>query len=82
LRLSPSIDTHDIQVKLNKAIEFLKTGNKVKISVRFRGREMGHTDIALNIMKDFGEKVSEYGVIEKPPKVEARTMAMFISPKA
>ncbi len=82
LRLSPSIDTHDVQVKVNKAIGFLKEGNKIKVSVRFRGRELGHTEIALGIMKSFAEQVSEFGAIEKQPKLEAKTMAMFISPKA
>ena len=82
LRLSPNIDTHDVEVKVKKAIEFLKDGNKVKISIRFRGRELGRTDIAVDIMNGFAEQVSEYGVIEKEPKMEARTMAMFLSPKS
>lgn len=82
LRLSPNIDTHDVEVKVKKAIEFLKSGDKVKISIRFRGRELGRTDMAVDILKDFAEKVSEYGVIDKQPKMEARTMAMFLSPKA
>lgn len=81
LRLSPNIDTHDVQVKVKKAVEFLKAGNKVKISIRFRGREFGRTDIAVDIMKNFAVEVSEYGVIEKEPKMEARTMAMFLAPK-
>lgn len=82
LRLSPNIDTHDVQVKVKKAIEFLKDGNKIKISIRFRGRELGRTDMAIDIMKDFASQISEYGVVDKPPKMEARTMAMFLSPKA
>lgn len=82
LRLSPNIDTHDVEVKVKKAIEFLKNGDKVKISIRFRGRELGRTDVAVDILKSFADKVSEYGVIDKPPKMEARTMAMFLSPKA
>ena len=81
LRLSPNIDKHDVQVKVKKAIEFLKNGDKVKISIKFRGRELGHTDIANDIMADFAEKVSEYGIIEKAPKMEAKSMAMFLSPK-
>lgn len=81
LRLSPNIDKHDIEVKVKKATTFLKNGDKVKISIRFRGRELGHTDIAKGIMKDFAEQVSEYGVIEKEPKMEAKSMAMFLSPK-
>ena len=82
LRLSPNIDTHDIEVKVKKAIEFLKDGNKVKISIRFRGRELARTDVAVGIMNDFSEKVSEYGSVEKAPKMDARTMAMFLAPKA
>ncbi len=82
LRLSPNIDTHDVEVKVKKAIEFLKDGNKVKISIRFRGRELGRTDVAVDIMNDFAQKVSEYGSVDKPPKMEARTMAMFLAPKA
>ncbi|WP_317366992.1 translation initiation factor IF-3 [uncultured Tyzzerella sp.] len=82
LRLSPNIDKHDVQVKVKKAIEFLKSGDKVKISIKFRGRELGHTDIANDIMTNFAEQVSEYGVIEKAPKMEAKSMAMFLAPKA
>jgi translation initiation factor IF-3 len=81
LRLSPSIDTHDIGVKVKKAIEFLKDGDKVKVTIRFRGRELGRTEIAHTIFADFTQKVSEYGNVEKPPKMEARSMAMFLAPK-
>lgn len=82
VRLSPNIDTHDVQVKVKNAIKFLKDGNKVKVSIRFRGRELSRTDVAIDIMKDFADQVSEYGVVEKHPKMEARTMAMFVGPKA
>jgi len=82
LRLSPNIDTHDVNVKVKKAIEFLKDGDKVKITIRFRGRELGHTEFAVRILDDFAAAVSEYGVVEKPPKMEARSMAMFMAPKA
>jgi translation initiation factor IF-3 len=81
LRLSPNIDKHDIEVKIKKAIEILKDGDKVKISIRFRGRELGHRDGAYGIMHDFAEKVSEFGIVEKPPKMEARIMAMFLAAK-
>ncbi len=81
LRLSPNIDVHDIQVKVKKAVEFLQHGDKVKVSIRFRGRELGHTDVAYKILHDFAEQVSEIGAVEKPPKMEAKTMAMFIAPK-
>ncbi|MBQ8941151.1 MAG: translation initiation factor IF-3 [Firmicutes bacterium] len=82
LRLSPNIDTHDVQVKVKNAIKFLQEGNKVKISIRFRGRELGRTDAAVEIMNDFAAQVAEYGVVDKAPKMEARTMAMFLAPKA
>ena len=82
VRLSPNIDTHDVQVKVKNAIKFLKDGNKVKVSIRFRGRELSRTDVAIDIMKDFADQVSEYGVVEKQPKMEDRTMAMFVGPKA
>ena len=81
IRLSPNLDTHDVQVKVKNATKFLKSGNKVKVSIRFRGRELSRQDVAKDIMKDFAEQVSEYGVIEKEPKMEARTMAMFLGPK-
>ena len=81
LRLSPNIDVHDIAVKVKKAIGFLKDGDKVKVTVRFRGRELGRTEVAYGIMNDFAKQVSEVGNIEKPPKMEARSMAMFLSPK-
>ena len=81
LRLSPNIDTHDIQVKVKNAIKFLKEGNKVKISIRFRGRELGRTETAVEIMNDVAAQVSEDGTVDKPPKMEARTMAMFLAPK-
>ncbi len=81
LRLSPNIDQHDINVKVKKAIEFLQHGDKVKISVRFRGRELGHTNVAHQIFEDFVSQISEYGMVEKPAKMEARSMAMILTPK-
>jgi translation initiation factor IF-3 len=81
LRLSPNIDIHDVEVKVKKALEFLKHGDKVKITIRFRGRELGRTEMAYGIMHDFAAKVSEVGNVEKPPKMEARSMAMFLTPK-
>jgi len=81
LRLSPNIDTHDVEVKVKKAIGFLKDGDKVKVSIRFRGRELGRTEMGYGIMNDFAQKVSEVGQIDRPPKMEARSMAMFLTPK-
>lgn len=82
LRLSPNIDTHDIQVKVKNATKFLKEGNKVKISIRLRGRELGRSDSAIAVMNDFAEQVAEFGTVEKPPKMESRVVAMFLAPKA
>ena len=81
LPLSPSIDTHDVQVKVKKAIEFLKNGDKVKISIRFRGREIGHSKTAVTILENFANDISEYGVVDKAPKMEARSLVMFLAPK-
>lgn len=80
LRLSPNIDTNDVNTKIKHAIKFLKAGNKVKITIRFRGRELGHTEIGKNIMLDFAKQIEEYCVVEKPPKMEARSMSMFLAP--
>ncbi len=82
LRLSPNIDIHDIEVKRKKAVEILEKGDKVKITVRFRGRELGHTDVAYKMLNEFAEKVSEHGVVEKPPKMETKSMAMFLAPRS
>lgn len=81
LRLSPNIDTHDIQVKVKKAIEFLKSGDKVKVSIRFRGREIGHSKSSTVILDNFANDIAEYGVVDKPPKMEARSLVMFLAPK-
>lgn len=81
LRLSPNIDTHDVQVKVKKAMEFLKNGDKVKVSIRFRGREIGHSRLGIGILENFANEVAEFGVIEKAPKMEARSMIMFLAPK-
>ncbi|MDD7363836.1 MAG: translation initiation factor IF-3 [Peptoniphilus sp.] len=82
LRLTPKIETHDLNTKANRAIDFLKDGNRVKVSVRFRGREMGHTDIGRDVLDQFTELVSEYGEVDKKPKMEGRSMVMFFSSKS
>lgn len=82
LRLSPSIDVHDVQVKVRKAIEFLKDGDKVKVSIRFRGREIGHSKTGVVILENFAKDVEEFGIVDKPPKMEAKSMVMFLAPKA
>ncbi len=81
IRLSPNIDQHDIDTKLKHAIKFLKAGDKVKVTIRFRGRELGHTEFARKIIDQFAEDASEYAVVEKKAKIEARSMAMILAPK-
>ena len=82
IRMSPSIDTNDFNTKLKNAQKFLKDGNRVKVSVRFRGREMAHTNIGEKLLLDFAEACAEIATTEKNPKLEGRFMAMFLSPKA
>jgi translation initiation factor IF-3 len=82
IRMSPGIDVHDFNVKARKALTFLKSGDKVKAVVRFKGRELAHTNIGLDLLKRFAETCAEYSNIEKPPKLEGRHMSMFLSPKA
>ena len=80
IRLSLNIDTNDFNTKVNHAKRFLKEGNKVKASIRFRGREMAHTDLGQEVMKRFAQVMSEFAVIEKQPKLEGRSMQMFLAP--
>ncbi len=81
VQLSLNIDTHDLETKINHAIRFLKAGNRVKVSIRLRGREMAHPDRGFEVMEQFAETVSEYGTIEKAPKLENRNILMFIAAK-
>ena len=81
IRLTPNIDDHDFFTKVNNAIKFLKSGDKVKVSVRFRGREVTHASLGETILIRFGEACEECGSVEKKPKLEGKNMAMFISPK-
>ena len=81
VRLSLNIDTHDFETKRNHALRFISDGNKVKASIRFRGREMGHPELGLEIMRKFSDAMSEVAVVEKPAKLEGRTMLMFLAPK-
>ena len=82
IRLGLGIDTHDFQTKGNHAISFLKSGNKVKVSIRFRGREMGHPEIGQDNMDRFAQAMEEVAVVEKPAKLEGRNMLMFLAPKS
>ena len=81
IRLSASIEDHDVQVKAKTATKFLQDGDKVKVSLRFRGRERDYTQLGFDAMAKFADLVSEYGVIEKPAKMEDRRMNMFLAPK-
>ncbi len=81
IRLTPNIEIHDINVKARNANGFLKNGDKVKVSVRFRGREMGHTQIGRDVLKNFAELTEEFGTIEKGARLEGRNMVMFLTPK-
>ena len=80
IRLTPNIDDHDFFTKVNNAVKFLKSGDKVKVSVRFRGREVTHASLGEAILVRFGEAVESVGTVDKKPKLEGRSMAMFISP--
>ena len=81
VRLSPNIDTNDLNTKVNAARKFLSKGDKVKITLRFRGREMAHMNTSKHILDDFAQSVADIAVIEKAPKVEGRSMTMFLTEK-
>ncbi len=81
IRLSPNIDTNDLNTKVNAARKFLTKGDKVKITLRFRGREMAHMNNSRHILDDFAQSLSDISVIEKAPKVEGRSMTMFLTEK-
>ena len=81
VRLSLNIDTHDFETKRNHAVRFIGEGNKVKASIRFRGREMGHPELGQEIMRRFAESMADVANVEKPAKLEGRTMLMFLAPK-
>lgn len=81
IRLSLNIGDHDFETKLGHAKKFLQEGNKVKASIRFRGREMAHASMGNDVMKRFADALSEYGSVEKGAKLEGRSMQMFLSPK-
>ena len=81
IRMSPSIDVNDFNTKVKQAIKFLEGGDKVKVSIRFRGREMAHPELGTTIMQRFTESVAGYGTVEKQPKLEGRSMTMFVTAK-
>ena len=81
IRLSPNIDTNDLNTKMNNAKKFLAKGNKVKITLRFRGREMAHMNSSKHILDDIAENLSEVAVVEKAPKIEGRSISMVLAEK-
>ena len=81
VRLSPNIDTNDLNTKTGSARKFLEKGNKVKVTLRFRGREMAHMHQSRYILEDFAKSLSDIAVVDKPSKVEGRSMVMFLSAK-
>lgn len=81
IRMSPGIGENDFNVKLKSTQKFISDGDRVKVSVRFKGRQMAHTELGAELLKEFAEKCSEYAVLDKEPKLEGRSMSIFISPK-
>ena len=81
IRMSPNIDTNDLNTKVGAARKFLEKGNRVKVTLRFRGREMAHMSTSKHILDDFAQMLSEIAVVEKMPKVEGRSMIMFLTVK-
>ena len=81
IRLSPNIDTNDLNTKVNAAKKFLSKGDRVKVTLRFRGREMAHMNTSKHILDDFAESLADIAVVEKAPKVEGRSMTMFLTEK-
>lgn len=81
IRMSPSIDTNDLNTKKNACKKFLEKGNKVKVTIRFRGREMARTDSAKGLLNDFYESLKDISIIDKEVKLEGRNMSIILSPK-
>ena len=81
VRISPNIDSNDLNTKVNNAKKFIAKGNKVKVTLRFRGREMAHMQQSKHILDDFAEMLAEVAVVEKPAKLEGRSMSMVLTEK-
>lgn len=81
IRLSPNIDTNDLNTKINAARKFLTKGDRVKVTLRFRGREMAHMAASKHILDDFAESLSDCSIVDKAPKVEGRNMTLFLTEK-
>lgn len=82
VQLSATIEENDVQTKFKNAVKFLQDGDKVKVSIRFRGRQIAHADIGLKIMQEFAGRIEEYGTVERRPLLEGRHMIMILAPKA
>lgn len=81
IRLSPSIEDHDFNFKLKKAVNFLKAGDRVKVSVRFKGREIAYSSLGQKVLEKFSQACEEVGTIDKKPRLDGRSMVMFLHPK-
>ena len=81
IRMGLNIDTHDLETKVGQTIKFLKQGNKVKVAVRFRGREMAHKELGVSLIEKFQELCAEYGVADKPAKMEGRSLVVILNAK-
>ena len=81
VQLSATIEENDVQTKFRNAVKFLQDGDKVKVSIRFRGRQIAHADIGMKIMQDFASRIEEYGTLERRPMLEGRHMIMILGPK-
>ena len=82
VQLSATIEENDVQTKAKNAVRFLQDGDKVKVSIRFRGRQIAHSDIGLKVMQDFVDRTKDVAVVEKRPSLEGRHMIMILGPKA
>lgn len=81
VRISPSIEDHDFTFKVKNAYKFLQDGDKVKVSVKFRGREMNYTSLGTTVLEKFAEAIKDVGIVERRPKLEGRSMIMILNPK-
>ena len=81
VRLSPTIEEHDMQVRVRDCVKFLQNGDRVKVSIRLRGRMITHSDVGLQVMNEFFARVKDYAVQDRKPSTEGRTMTMMLSPK-
>ena len=81
VRLSATIEDHDIDVRYCQAVKFLQDGNKLKVTIRFRGRQIAHSEIGNQVMQEFAERIKDYGTVERRPVVEGRNMTMMVAPR-